>query len=106
MITGRNDLQLELEALPYQFHLTGSRAFGGYRSDSDYDYFCANSPDVQEALYKLGYENDDFSSYETASVVLKKRDIHIQLVDNFNLKLSTQNEILSNPLYLILIRSS
>ena len=84
------------ERSSFQFHLTGSRAFGNATQQSDWDFFCKNSQEAQEFLYMLNFRHDDASSYETTSLVVKKGDIHVQLVDDFDKKLSAQNHILGS----------
>jgi hypothetical protein len=80
----------------YRFHLTGSRVFGGYNKESDWDYFCKHTMEVQHFLAENGFKAEHIS-YETATLVMVRGDIHIQLVSDFGKKLNVQNMILGNP---------
>lgn len=105
MITGIVSQFGFLETSEFQFHLTGSRAFNCAKSDSDWDFFCQNSPEVQDFLVQNDFYPDSFAGYETSTLVFKRENIHIQLVDSFESKLKANNEILTNR-YLHILHNS
>jgi len=91
---------LELMHLPnYTFHLTGSRFFGGARADSDWDFFVAdtNNPYLRQDLTAMGFEKrslTDYGDFLTTDVYHHRRaSVHIQVVEDVNLKIHIQNVI-------------
>lgn len=70
---------------PYQFHLTGSRAFGFDTPDSDWDFFVFNPPNMGGSLNVInvlkyqGFIEDGDSTYQRC-YVLKKGKVHVQVV--------------------------
>lgn len=55
---------LLLEESSYEFFLTGSRLFGGYRQNSDYDFFVQEGKEVESYLQELGFVEDTGASYD------------------------------------------
>lgn len=53
-----------LEQGPYEFFLTGSRYFGGYRDGSDYDFFVQESEGVESYLRAMDFVEDTDAAYE------------------------------------------
>ena len=102
MITGktRDHIINQLEKSDFQFHLTGSRAMGNWHSESDWDYFTEDNPDVRAFLEKLGFGEDSEASYDTSTVVYALGHYHVQLVSNFGNRFKAQNMVLNN-LYLV-----
>lgn len=74
----------QLEDLPEDFYLTGSRFFRTERPGSDWDFFTADSPKVRASLSKMGFVEELSPSYwdgSTAAVYVHQRGgIHVQLL--------------------------
>ena len=91
----------EMEKSEFDFFLTGSRFFGGHRSDSDYDFFVDNASidgkRVELFLSKLGFNTQEYPLYkdeQTVEVYKHKHfPIHIQITEDATLKKDIQNTI-------------
>jgi hypothetical protein len=57
------NVQLYLNSLNETFYLTGSRFFGNFHSESDWDYFTTNKFTLEKELKEIGFE-DLFQSGE------------------------------------------
>lgn len=84
-----------LEKSVFKFYLTGSRFFGGFTPNSDWDYFVQDEPDVREYLNSLGFHSDpnqDLLGYDDSTIVSvwQLNDIHMQLVVNADFKFEVQ----------------
>ena len=77
------------------FYLTGSRFFGNVTATSDYDYFVKDCPEVEEFLKanKFKAEGESYPSLVTTncSRVFRRGIVHVQLVENPELKNKIQN---------------
>lgn len=76
-----------MEDCDYEFFLTGSRFFGGYRDTSDYDFFVKESEEVEHFLRNMGFVKDKDTMYDDdpsfVKVMALKTDktvIQIQLI--------------------------
>lgn len=77
-----------LSSSEFKFRLTGSRFFGRATSASDYDFYIESSPEVEDFLAKLGFEeNGDSSHYHQDRLMHKLytleaygHTIHVQLI--------------------------
>lgn len=80
----------------FEFYLTGSQFFGGAESDSDWDFFAQDSPDVWDYLHALKFVWVPNEGYKDATSVFYYRDrvtdtaYHIQLVPDVAHKLRAQ----------------
>lgn len=104
MVTGMSNQLSFLEESNFQFHLTGSRAFGSATKDSDWDFFAQYSDDCVEFLTNHMFETELWRNYKTPVMVLVRGDIHIQLVSSFSEKLKAQNYLLGNNQLLAIIQ--
>ena len=84
-----------LEEAPFEFHLTGSRFFGGARVDSDWDFFVQAGPEVVGWLDAHGFRETDGSlagyNDPNISIVFERDDTHVQVVKDAKLKLWLQD---------------
>lgn len=89
----------------FEFHLTGSRAFGGWNSSSDYDFFCENSQEVKEFLlsckfYYLKkinnvlYSENAYVDDNIAEVLRHHSGIDVQLQKDVSKKMKAQKLLL------------
>ena len=77
----------------YDFHITGSRFFGGIHDDSDWDFMCSSSTEVEEFLTRLGFENisaEEYNGDETIDKVFRFGTVDVQLIHNLERKLYVQ----------------
>ena len=84
----------------FNFHLTGSRFFGGVNAESDWDLFVEVSEEVIQFLISIGFENDFGLSYDDPSIIAvyygycvhhgRLVKVDVQLVGNAELKLEVQ----------------
>jgi hypothetical protein len=88
----------EMHALPFEFFLTGSRAFECSTHASDWDFFTADDPDAEEQLIRLGFvraKNVYYLDRETARVMAHgPAQIHVQMVNDTVLKRQAQEVML------------
>jgi len=107
---------LELTNSPYTFHLTGSRYFGGATHLSDYDFFAQDSQEIKTFLARQGFYIETGSHYVgnnplNCACVYKRGEIHIQLVQNYELKKMIHEQIIrssrdnNHPNLIILARN-
>lgn len=81
------------------FYLTGSRFFGNFHEGSDWDYFTDKSQWIADTLrdndfFRIDITNHNYMDLNTAAVFEHtKVPIHIQLVDDVELKIAVQNMI-------------
>lgn len=92
----------------FDFHLTGSRRFGGVKPGSDWDFFVEYSPDVTKFLVSLGFEvamDEESNTYLDACTMEVWLHplyfIHIQIIkpEMFSAKVNV-NEFLTRHRYL------
>lgn len=77
-----------------QWFLTGSRFFGGFTSDSDWDFFTEYSPELSEKLEEAGFVPVSvYRSFINVSEVFRLGNIHVQLVKGATLKSLIQQKI-------------
>ncbi len=87
---------LALMASHINFFLTGSRFFGNYHLDSDWDYFTYDCWETREFLTHLGFKEITDQKYRDLSIKALyeyKKDgqvIHVQLVDSAKDKVQAQ----------------
>ena len=91
-----NETQQVLRALedsPFEFYLTGSRFFGNFRQDSDYDFFVDEN--IVPWLIENGFERLPTHNYlDLLTVsVFQKGNVHIQVVKDVVLKSRVQQLI-------------
>ena len=89
-----------LNGSSFNFHLTGSRFFGGVKVESDWDFFVEESEEVIQFLNSIGFEKDFEASYDDPSVIAvyygycmhqdRSVKVDVQLVGNAELKLEVQ----------------
>jgi hypothetical protein len=84
----------KMEGSNFEFHLTGSRFFGGFKPSSDWDYFVQDSNEVRDFLVNIGFDmqEDPIFAYDDITIVslFTKNDIHVQIVQNAKLKAEAQ----------------
>lgn len=92
-------LQL-LEESPFQFHLTGSRAFGTHHQNSDWDFFVQDNEDesfgdgtIRVWLTSKGFKMEAEPMYESSNTayVYRLGEVHIQVVHDAEMKSLAQN---------------
>lgn len=94
---------LELNIFPYQFFLTGSRYFGNYTAQSDWDFFVEYGGDLIVKLRSIGFEQVSDSTYSDSGLMFlfQKQDqgtvVQIQIVRDVRIKRMAQY-ILNNRL--------
>jgi len=88
----------------FTFYLTGSRFFGNVTEKSDWDFFVKDSPEVREFLESIcfSYEYQGNSGYKDAfltTVMYSRipRGIHVQLINEVELKVKVQNYLKDFP---------
>lgn len=96
--TGTEKILHEMQNSNIHFYLTGSRYFGGWNNESDWDFFVESSPDAISWLIKNNFELDlessDYRDNNTLAVYKhKKWDIHIQVSQDAALKAQVQSAI-------------
>lgn len=102
MIRGMNSSLIALENSPFIFHLTGSRAFGTARPNSDHDFFVDNSigspvgETIETWLKTNGWSPiGRHESYDDPFIIgcwiSSCGGIHVQVVKDAPLKLRIQN---------------
>lgn len=74
-----------MEQSEFNFHLTGSRFFGGARMDSDWDFFVQDSPEVRSWIegheFNKEFEGKNYYGDPNIAVVYRYRNsIHVQVV--------------------------
>jgi len=87
---------LELEKAPFDFHLTGSRFFGGALPNSDWDFFAENNDSIIVFLRELGFKvlTEGYKDDPQVAVVYRHNDgIDVQLTDHIVLKKDAQKYI-------------
>lgn len=99
---------LTLHHMAQRFYLTGSRFFGGWDEDADWDFFTHYTPDIENKLQMLGYKvsltNDGYTDVGTV-MVYQLNNIHIQLVYNPYHKMRAQKLLDSSGAILELKRT-
>lgn len=91
---------------PHEFHLTGSRFFGGVHKESDWDFFALYSQELRAQLLESGFKknNDETYSGDTEvfevlskncidPVTLKPVKVDVQLLKVLQKKVSVQEAI-------------
>ena len=74
--------------------LTGSRAFGGARENSDWDFFADYSPGLALELEDYGFQRSRaYQGDQDIDVVYRLGSIDLQLVRDAKLKLKLQEQI-------------
>lgn len=76
-----------MEESDFEFFLTGSRFFGGFRDGSDYDFFVLFDAKVENYLHSLGFIEDDLAQYEgdptfvrVLTLATKEGIVQVQLI--------------------------
>lgn len=79
------------------FYGTGSRVFGGWEEESDWDFFAADDPDIEVLLLKLGFKKvrDSYHSRFTITVFRHECKIDVQLVSDVAAKQKVQRILLT-----------
>ncbi len=99
LVTVESPVRQQLISSRFVFTLTGSRFFGGYTANSDWDFFIQESGEVERFLSSIGFLPLSFTNYkdELTSKVYRhsQEKIDVQLVKNSVIKLRAQ-EILYN----------
>jgi hypothetical protein len=89
------EVLLKLDDSHFDFHLTGSRYFGGFSQNSDYDFFVRNSEEIVAFLESIGFVKEECSNYQASIGLLCDTvaiyahpfcRIHIQLVTDTKLR--------------------
>ena len=77
---------------PFEFQLTGSRYFGTAKNGSDFDFFTKEVEGVEIFLAQNGFVNqpNDYRNDPHTVRVYKKGEVHVQIVNRFQLKLAAQ----------------
>jgi len=98
-----NEVIKLLENSEFKFYLTGSRFFGGYTANSDYDYFAKATDPVRHYLSWLGFDEDTISmdyfpadANTTAVFTSPCKKIQVQLQYDVEAKLRIQSIIKSS----------
>jgi len=92
----------QFETSEFTFYLTGSRFFGGFSSNSDYDFFVQSNPEVVDFLKQIGFirEKDNYKDDPNIDSVYvcscSPISIHIQLVKLAEIKQLAQEIIYNN----------
>jgi len=79
------------------YYLTGSRFFGTYTVNSDWDFYVADCPEVRKELENLGFteEKNSYSDGLTSKVyVHQSANVHVQCVKDIHVKEHVQNSLL------------
>ena|ERR1700674_5533887 len=102
MIKNFNSALDSINALPYEFFLTGSRFFGNVRVTSDWDFYVEDSISVRESLVRLGFVDlseviNPYPDDPNVCVVLSNGAIQIQCVTRLDLKHKAQNFLSNLP---------
>lgn len=93
-----------LSVLPNRFFLTGSRFFGGYTKDSDWDFFVEDNLELRNSLNILGFIalpkqemiDKGYNASQFVEVLEKQTQdgvIQIQMIKNIYAKETCQNLI-------------
>jgi len=113
MLVGMNQTRTildEMHASHFEFHLTGSRFFGGSNERSDFDFYCEDNPEIVKWLKERGFSKVKNGSYTDdmccSSVFLWESqvydkdgrmienphpNVHVQLTQNIGIKTWVQN---------------
>lgn len=86
-----------MDKSPFKFYLTGSRAFGTDRPDSDWDFFAKDNAILQAYLVGIGF-TEHFKSYKDDPQIVTvyrkegvgRKSVDIQLVTDINKKMAAQ----------------
>lgn len=95
----REKILQQLQSSPFQFHLTGSRFFGGYDALSDYDFFVMNEPGrLDPFLEQAGFfcsNNENYTDSSIEAIYKHPCEIDIQIIepDFMMAKIFAQEEI-------------
>lgn len=94
----------QMQAMQSTFYLTGSRYFGNFNKDSDWDFFTQDNPGVIDSLKSLGfteissdattdtrYDREQFKTILEFNAV--DGDVQIQFIKNVFSKIYVQNHI-------------
>lgn len=98
--TNRIHILAKMESSSFDFHLTGSRAFGNFRSESDYDFFAENNSTLQTFLVNIGFNLLSASKYNdrhTIRVYHHPTEIDVQIVKSVSQKLEAQIKLKNFP---------
>jgi predicted nucleotidyltransferase len=99
--TAQEDILDIIRASRIPFYLTGSRFFGNYKPESDWDFFTETSQDVSNFLIKYGFELEAVSYNGDTEIVNiwyhSEVNIHIQVVKDVAIKVEAQR-ILTRPM--------
>lgn len=90
----------ELQNSPFDFYLTGSRAFGKETASSDWDFFVQDSEAVRQFLKDKGYLQEGNSLYIDdlyTVVVMRRLFVHVQLVKDVDIKILAQELVANWP---------
>ena len=85
----------------FKFFLTGSRYFGTYTNNSDWDFFVEFSYEVKIWLEKEGFEKKTNTDYDDKTVIeaYSAGGVDIQLVTDVELKNTAQELLKKNNLF-------
>ena len=92
-----------LHASPIEFHMSGSRFFGGHTEGSDWDFFTKDTPETRGFLEFSGFEKLRRKYYggnhikNNANAVYRLGKVDVQLIDDPELKLKAQDILQSSP---------
>lgn len=84
---------------PVVFYVCGSRAFGLATEESDHDFFCSDSEDAREAIYRLGFHrSDSYSSTDIREEVSggERVRIHIVFTSDVDRRIGIQNILIAD----------
>jgi predicted nucleotidyltransferase len=104
----------QMEYSGHVFYLTGSRAFGGARIDSDWDYFTENTDEVVSLLKQLNfveisnmveYHRDNQISRVFELVTQDAKHIQVQLVRDVIAKNEIQDTLLNGEMREVLLNT-
>lgn len=86
-----------------EFHLVGSRRFGFYNGESDWDFFCPNTKEHIEFLHKNGFspKQDDITYTDKQCVAVYEfgTEIDVQVRLDVNLYETVCKWLELHPLY-------
>lgn len=98
MITNINQLfpvmVQKLENSSFEFFPTGSRYFGGYRPDSDWDFIAETSSEIEQFLILNGFEaisDEEYNGDDLIDVVYRYGIVDVQLSRRLREKLHIQD---------------
>lgn len=93
-----------LEESKYEFQPTGSRFFGGYTIESDYDFIAIDSTEIREFLQSYGFvedtKPDDYCDPTVNSIFRLQSiecnvDVQLATPEQFKCKLRSQEMLLN-----------